>query len=67
MSQIAIYNQKFGEDRVHFLKLREIENYVLTIKSILKTLKEKSNSKLEEIKTKVGQLQKFTLKIKYWN
>ena len=66
-SQIAMYNEKLGEDRVHFLKLREIENYVLSSKSILKLLKEKGESKPEEIKSKINQLTETDIEEKVWD
>lgn len=64
LSEIAKYGETLGEDRVHFLSKREIENYAINYDAILKTILEKSESKSLEIKSLVNQLSKDDISVK---
>ncbi len=62
--EINKYHETLGEDRVHFLSKREIENYTLDYDAILKTILEKSKSKSLEIQSVVNRLSKEGVAVK---
>lgn len=63
-SQIQRLEEKLGENRLHFLSRREIENYAIEYECLLKTLKEKGQTKTADIKSKVEALTEQSVKTK---